>query len=154
MNRGFRLLGHPLHPIVLHLPLGLFSASLPLDVLAIGLGTPSLWMVSFWTIVFGLIMAVPTAVTGWLDFRAYVRGEMPERIAIIHLTVMLSAVGVFAVSLICRRGPSWTDTFPVSLVTAVDAIGVLLIALGGWFGGELVYGHGIGVRNNTEDTPT
>jgi uncharacterized membrane protein len=151
MKRGFRLLGHPLHPTMLHVPLGLFATALPLDILAIGMDWRSLWAVSFWNIALGLIAAVPTAMSGWLDFMAYVRGGRPERLALIHLTVMLSAVAVFAASLVFRHGPQPTDLFPATLVTATDTVGTLLIALGGWLGGELVYGNGIGIRSDTSE---
>ena len=146
MVHGFRLFGHPSHPMMNHVPIGTWLVSVPFDVLGLWLGSPLWWAVSFWSIVAGLAAAVPTVLSGMVDYTVNVRGSRPERLAIIHMTLMLTVAGVFALSLVCRHGPEPLESASRSLATCCDCIGALLLVVGGWFGGELVYGHGIGVR--------
>jgi uncharacterized membrane protein len=53
---------------------------------------------------------------------------------------------VFAVSLVVRHGPEPAAGLPRLVAMGIDVLGTLLVVIGGWFGGELVYGHGAGVR--------
>lgn len=148
MFRGFRVLGHPSHPMMNHVPIGTWLVSLPFDVLGLCFGSPLWWAVSFWSIVAGMVAAAPTVISGMVDYATNVRGPRPERLAIIHMTVMLTVVGVFALSLVCRHGPEPVDFASCLLATGCDCFGAILLVVGGWFGGELVYGHGIGVRES------
>jgi len=61
---------------------------------------------------------------------------------------MLAALGSFAVGLVLRHGPELVEPWRRGSATALDCLGTLLLAVGGWFGGELVYGHGVGMRKN------
>ncbi len=131
-----------------HVPLGLWAVSVPFDLLGLWFGSPVWWAVSFWNVVLGLVAAAPTAVAGMIDLAALVRGPRPERLALVHLSLMLSAAGVFAVSLVVRHGPEPAAGLPRLAITGIDVLGTLLLAIGGWFGGELVYGHGAGVRRD------
>lgn len=146
MPRGLRILGHPPHPIINHLPLGLLPAAIPLDVAGLWSGATFWWAASFWNIVMGLAAGIAAAVAGMLDYAAYVEGRRPQNLTVVHLTLMLSAGGVFAVGLIVRGGPEPGDATARWLAMSMDAVGALLLAAGGWYGGELVYGHGTGVR--------
>ena len=53
MAGGLRLLGHPVHPIVNHAPMGLLSVCVAFDVLGLCLGSPIWWQVGFWIIAAG-----------------------------------------------------------------------------------------------------
>lgn len=145
----FRVFGHPSHPMMNHVSLGTWLVAAPFDVLGLWLGSPVWWVVSFWSIVAGLAAAGPTILSGMVDYAANVRGSRPERLAIIHMALMLTVVGVFALSLVCRHGPEPVDSASRLLATGCDCLGSLLLAVGGWFGGELVYGHGVGVRESS-----
>jgi uncharacterized membrane protein len=146
MAGGLRLLGHPIHPIVNHAPMGLLSVCVAFDVLGLCLGSPIWWQVGFWNIAAGLVTAAPAVVSGLADFIAHVRGPRPERLAVVHLTLMLSALGAFGLGLVFRHGPELSDGSLRLVAVAIDCLGTLLLAAGGWFGGELVYGHAVGVR--------
>ena len=62
------------------------------------------------------------------------------------MTLMLSALGAFGLSLVFRHSPELSDWSLRLVAMAIDCLGTLLLAAGGWFGGELVYGHAVGVR--------
>src|SRR5207247_10754953 len=68
MARGARFAGHPLHPAVVHFPVALWSVSLVWDALAAWTGAATWWHAGFWCLVAGLVMALPAAATGLMEF--------------------------------------------------------------------------------------
>ena len=54
-NRGVRLLGHPVHPMLVVFPLGLLATSLVFDIAYLSTHNGTWGVVSFWMIVAGLI---------------------------------------------------------------------------------------------------
>ncbi len=149
---GLRLLGHPAHPALVHVPLGLWLTSAAWDTLAVWRGGHLPWQISFDCLVAGLVMAAPAAVAGLADLLALAGGrEGGEREAamdtgVLHLMVMLGAASCFGGSVLARGGaaPPVGDRALWALV--LSGAGVALLLWGGWLGGELVYRHGAGGR--------
>ena len=50
MRAKARLLGHPVHPMLVVFPLGLLPVSFLFDLVALGAGSPSWYRVTFWMI--------------------------------------------------------------------------------------------------------
>src|SRR5207244_10698927 len=74
MSKGLRLFGHPLHMMLVHFPIALWSVSLLGDVAWLWRGE-RLWAeMAFWSIGAGLALAVPTAVNGFVDYPALACG--------------------------------------------------------------------------------
>ena len=156
---GLRIFGHPAHAVAVHLPIGLLPASTAWDALAVaGLGGEGVfWRVSFWTLAAGLVTAVPAVATGFADFLALVRdpasGRTSERaadVAVYHLMTMLAAASAYGGSFLARGGPGPPEGSRFAWALGLAGAGVLLLAVGGWLGGHLVYGHGVGVRRSPE----
>jgi uncharacterized membrane protein len=148
MNKGLRLFGHPLHMMLLHFPIALWSVSLLADVVWLWRGE-TLWAeMAFWSVVVGSTFAVPTAVAGFVDYLA-VTGEQAERVALWHMITMLCAAGVFILSLIVQGAPTATSPGRMIAATCVSGTGVALLICGAWLGGELVLRHGIGRVNSS-----
>ena len=57
---------------------------------------------------------------------------------------MLSAVILYLISLIVRAGASRPAGKTLFAVLGLEALGVLLLSIGGWYGGHLVFHYGIG----------
>lgn len=149
MKIKLRFLGHPPHPILIHVPLGILSIALVFDIVGTWRGTAFWWSAAFWIIVVGLIAAIPTVATGLTDLAAFVQGGRPDRIAAFHMIFMLSALSIFVLSLVFREGPESNDPTARYWAIGLDLAGSVLLAVGGWFGGELVYGHATGVRKTS-----
>ena len=141
-----RSLGHPLHPMLVHLPIALWMLSFALDMLALlgardDGGISAMLRASFYALLAGLAFAVPAMVTGFADY-ADVRKDHPaRRTATRHMLLNLAAVVVFAVSALYRIHQTAPDWLP----TAISAVGVLLISYSGYLGGKLVYDDGLAV---------
>jgi uncharacterized membrane protein len=132
---------HPIHPMLVVFPIGLWIFSLVSDVMALA-GGRSIWNeIAFYTMLGGLIGALIAAIPGLVDFLAISDADS-AKIARSHLVLNLIAVALYAINLYLRAAGSPGSPLPVFLSVA----GVLVLAASGWLGGELVYVHGIGVE--------
>ena len=143
MTKGLRLFGHPLHMMLVHFPIALWSVSLLADVVWLWRGE-TLWAeMAFWSVAVGLALAVPTAVAGFVDYLALAGGQA-ERVALWHMIVMLCTAGVFTFSLVVQGAPTAATPTRMIAATCLSAMGVALMGFGAWLGGELVLRHGVG----------
>ena len=55
MESKAKLFGHPLHPVLIVLPLGLLSAAVVFDVIYLVTGEPAFATVAFWNIAAGVV---------------------------------------------------------------------------------------------------
>lgn len=144
-QRGLRLLGHPLHPALTDFPIALWSVAFLWDVVGFVRSDPIWWRFGFWTSAAGLIFALPTLASGLLDYLAISENRIAaERTATRHMIAMLCVTGLFTGSLIVRVGPDPLNLPQEIGVIVLEAIGVVIVLVGAWLGGELVFRHGIG----------
>lgn len=140
-----RLFGHPVHPPLTAFPLVLLTLAPVADAVGWGRAEPLGWQLGFWCLVAGLVMALPTAASGFLDFTAIPADTPAARTGLWHLSVMLAAVSLSGLALALRGGRVPEDGARL-LSFGLEAAGALLVLGGGWLGGHLVFHHGVGVR--------
>jgi uncharacterized membrane protein len=145
--------GHPVHPMLVAFPIGLWVTSFAVDVIFYFVRNPNLPLVSKIMIAAGLAGGVAAAVPGIIDWLT-IKDPKVKKIADWHARLNIIAVIVFAASLYLRMrigAPlvNWSMRIPVVL----SALGVLLIGISGWLGGALVYEHGVAVapQSNTRE---
>src|SRR3954452_15130822 len=137
--------GHPLHPPLTDATIGMFVLATGLAVIgALGAIEDAAGKACWLALVGGLIVAVPTAGTGFADWVALEWGSPRWRTATQHLTAMVTAVVLFAVAAwLQHRG------YQRGTVTAgglgVSVIGFVALTAGGWLGGAIVFVHGVRV---------
>jgi len=92
----------------------------------------------------GLIVAVPTSLTGLLDYLDLAKGSAARKLGLYHLLVMVTATTLFIVTWLAQR-PGYTDgeVTTLGLIVGVAAFGLLVI--GGTLGGALAYVYGVRV---------
>lgn len=132
---------HPIHPMLVGIPIGLWAFSIVADLVYVaGWGGPTWKEVARYCIGGGIVGAVLAAVPGVADFTS-ISDRRVRKIAVTHMIVNLIAVGLFSLSFWLRvRDPLG------GLPVVVSGLGLLLLGLGGWLGGELVFVHGMGVE--------
>lgn len=142
--KPLRLLGHPVHPPLVHLPLGLLSVVPVWDALsALGVGGP--WStLAFGCLAAGLLFSLPAMAAGFLDYAALEPEDPAEAVACRHMLAMLAAAGLFAASGAVRRGGGVLEPRRFFWAAGLALAGAGVMALGGWLGGELVYRLGAG----------
>jgi uncharacterized membrane protein len=144
MQRGLRVLGHPLHAILSDFPLALLGTSLLWDVIGLWRGEEVWWAISFWSITLGLAMAVLAAFAGAVDYAAIPEESRALGAALRHMLLMLCALAPYLISLMVRAGAGAPAGKALFAVLAFEVVGVLLLSIGGWYGGHLVFHYGVG----------
>jgi uncharacterized membrane protein len=145
--------GHPLHPVLVTVPLGAWVASLCFDVashVANGADARAFASGATWLVALGLAGALLAAGVGVIDLAAVPTGTAAFRTALLHMSAVLGATALFAVSLLLRWGdldaPRPTPAGPLAL----SAVALALVGAGGWLGGRLTFRYGVRVAD--EDT--
>ncbi|GBC85556.1 hypothetical protein HRbin11_02006 [bacterium HR11] len=146
MSPRVRFLGHPAHVVLTDFPIALWVTSVLADGLTLGFG-PSPWeRWAFGCLALGLLMAVPTILTGLLDYLALPADHPAVRAATVHMTLMLTATGAFTTSLVLRVGVSPPTGVRWLAALVFSGAGLAALVVGGWWGGELVLRYGVGTR--------
>lgn len=132
---------HPLHPMLVAVPIGLWVFALVCDIVAATGATGPWKTVALYSVVGGIVGALIAAVPGLIDYFSIDEAAM-KRIATFHLVVNVGALLVFAIDLWARLALPTTSFVPLIL----SIIGVIGIGIGGWLGGEMVYVKGMAVE--------
>jgi uncharacterized membrane protein len=144
--------GHPVHAILTDFPIVCFILSFIWNLVAIIANSQPWYAMTFWTMLAGLVMVVPTALTGLLDFTKVLQRNHPgSRTATFHLIANVTATLFFLLSLLLRRGTGILTGPSKSATFILAAVGVVILLAGGYLGGRLVYHHGIGVSSEADD---
>jgi uncharacterized membrane protein len=140
--------GHPLHPVLVTVPIGTWVASFVFDLLSRFSDEPAVFAKgAWWLICVGLVGALAAAMLGFLDLFAIPTGTRAFRTGLLHMTLNLAVVIVFAGSLLPRRDRlEQPEGVPVGLI-AVSAVALAVLALSGWLGGKLAYRYGVRVAD-------
>jgi uncharacterized membrane protein len=144
MNKGLRIFGHPVHAIMASFPIALLGTSLIWDVIGMWRDDGPWWSISFWNIALGLVIALVTATAGAIDYAAIKQSDQVMKVATTHMILMLCAVTTYGGSLLLRGGPGIPTPNHRVIIMAIEFIGLILLVVGGWFGGDLVFKFGVG----------
>lgn len=130
-----RPLGHPLHPVLVQVPIGAWTSAAVLDLVP-GAGRNARLLVGM-----GVVSAVPAAWAGWVDW-----AEQPERqlrTGVVHAASNGVAIGLYVGSWVVRgRGrPALGRLLAFAGLTVASAAGMI--------GGHLAYRQAAGA-NKTE----
>jgi uncharacterized membrane protein len=133
---------HPIHPMLVALPIGLWIFSLVSDVIYLMKWGGAVFNdVAFYTMAGGIVTALVAAVPGFIDYLSLPKGKI-KTIAVWHMRINLAVFVLFAINLWLRRDATPGAAVPVWL----SVVGVVLLGVSGWLGGELVYVHGVAVE--------
>lgn len=142
-------LGHPLHPAIVHVPLGGWIGACGLDLAAwLGWTGADGARIALYLVAAGLLaalLAVPPGIADWVE----IKKEKPAwKLGLYHMALNLVATLVWAVNCGLRIGSDASGiTFPI-LVTSV--IGTALVVTGGYLGSLMVFDHGVGVARQSK----
>jgi uncharacterized membrane protein len=153
MESKVKLLGHPIHPMLIVLPLGLFIAAVVFDAMYLWRGTPAFAVVGYWNIAGGIIGGLLAAVFGLIDWLAIPSGTRAKRIGLLHGGSNVIVVGAFA--LVWWTRSTAPDAAPTTNVFLIEVAALALGSIAGWLGGELVDRLGVGVDDGAHlDAPS
>ena len=137
MESKAKALGHPIHPMLIVLPLGLFIAAVVFDLLYLFNENELFPVVAYYNIAGGIIGGLLAAVFGFRDWLAIPGGTRAKSVGLWHGLGNVVLVVLFLLSWLLRRGDPNFVPSTLALVFSFLAIG--LGTLTAWLGGELVY---------------
>ena len=136
------IMGHPMHPILITLPIGLFVGVLLFNLIFWQTGTEMWATGALWLLGAGLIAAALAAVAGLIDFlgdrRIRALSDAWQH-AIGNIIMVL--IQLFSFYERYRYGTSAA----VPLGLSLSFIAVLIMLFTGWKGGEMVFRHRVAV---------
>jgi uncharacterized membrane protein len=151
MFSKLKILGHPIHPMLVGFPVAFYTATLAGFILYAARGGPFWLKVTIAANVAGVAMAVLAALFGFLDWLIGIPSGTPaKRTGLMHMTANVIALILFAVSLGIYvshwNGPK--ASFVPGLI--LSAIGVVVTIVAGLLGWALVQDHHVGVNLTPE----
>jgi uncharacterized membrane protein len=152
MDARAKLLGHPIHQMLVVFPVGLLATAVVFDVIHRVTGG-SVWStVSLYMIGAGTVGGLAAAVFGLIDWLAIPARTRAKRVGLLHGMASVGVVALFAASWYLRRG---APEAPSTTALMLSFLGGILAAVTGWLGGELVDRHGVGVDEGAHlDAPS
>lgn len=148
MNTPASIHGHPIHPMLVTVPIGLWLFSFVCDVVFTLGGGDLVWKtVALYCMAGGLIGALLAAVPGAIDLFS-LRHRPAGRVGLVHMGLNLTVVAIYAVNLYLRL----QSDQPSNGLVWLSAFALLLLVISGWLGGRMVYELGVGV--STADPAT
>lgn len=140
--------GHPLHPILVTVPIGAWVASLVFDIASYLVDDPDfLAKGSLWLIGLGVAGALAAAATGFLDLLAVPPGTRAFRTALVHMSLNLAVTTAYAAAFGWRLGDVTGPVSPGPIALSVAALAALTVS--GFLGGKLAYRYGVRVADET-----
>lgn len=122
--------GHPLHPMLTDVPIGALVAAFVLDLA--GLATAATWLVAI-----GILSMLAASLAGFADYLDL--AGTPRRYGTLHSLVMVASLVLYVLSFGERVWwPLWFASAEIWLAGG----GLLLLIVGAYLGGDLVFDHG------------
>jgi len=143
--------GKPSHPPLTDASIGAYSVGVAMLVAGkLDLQTPQMAVGAEIAISGGLLLALPTALTGLLDWLGIEKGTPYRTVATIHLFTMLTATVLFALTWLAQR-PGYNDEEIRTLGLVLGLIAETVLAAGGFIGGTLVFVYGVRVLKRADE---
>jgi uncharacterized membrane protein len=143
MESKVKLLGHPVHPMLVVIPLGAFIAAVLFDAASLWQSSRVLGEVGYWNIALGVVGGLLAAVFGLIDWLAIPRGTRAKRIGLLHGATNVVVVVLFAFVWLTRYAA--LDVSATPMLFGVEVAALVLGSIAAWLGGELVDRLGVGV---------
>ncbi|MDG4797372.1 DUF2231 domain-containing protein [Micromonospora sp. WMMD1082] len=143
MQSRLRVQGHPIQPMLVTFPYGLFVCAALFDLADVAGGPVFLGEVGYWTAVAALVAAALTTLAGMVDLWD-VPPDRTRRTAITFNLVNAGMAGLFLLSCLIRADASHRGASPVLLVVELLAlvVGGLGVRLGARLMRHFEAGHG------------
>ncbi|BAU67376.1 hypothetical protein STA3757_47930 [Stanieria sp. NIES-3757] len=134
--------GHPIHPIIVIFPVAFLSGAAGADI-GYWLTEDFFWArAAIWLIGLGGLAGILAALIGIVDFVRVPR--VRKRTAgWAHMLLNVAALVLTFVNFGLRLGNPVINIIPTGII--ISLVVATLLAVGGWYGGELTFRHKVGV---------
>ena len=139
-------LGHPLHPALVHIPLGLWLVAAVLDVLIVlDVGVAVLTRLSLYCVIGGLVSVLAVVPTGVADW-APIKKEKPAwKLGLYHMLLNMLAIFVWAGNFGLRLDALDEVAGITTPILVTSLLGAGLLMVSGYLGSLMVFHRGVSV---------
>lgn len=138
-------LGHPLHPALVHLPVGLWTVACGVDIaVRAGVAEPGLSRLAMYCVAIGLLGAIAAVPPGIADWSSIKKEKPAWKIGLVHMILNGIAAVVWAFNLVWR----WNAADPTGVSDRIlysSIVATVLVFVSGYLGTLLVFDHGVSV---------
>ena len=146
MRSKFAIAGHPLHPALIALPIGLFSWAVICDIVYLATEREKLWYdMAFWAGIGGIVTGLVAAIPGIGDYLTMARDTDARDVGLAHGALNVAVIALFFIAMLLMLDDGATSGGELGTVLVLHIAGVGLLGLSGWLGGELVFRHHLGM---------
>jgi uncharacterized membrane protein len=135
-------MGHPLHPQLIVMPAALLPFSLVLDALHASTRDQSYADAAYYTMMGGFVGGIAAGLAGAADYGTIPSDSKAKSLGRLHGAMNVGLLALTGLNLMMRRKRRSAGTLPMML-SAIMTAGLTASA---WYGGHLVYHHGMRVR--------
>lgn len=142
-----RIGSHPLHPMMIAIPITSYLATFGSLAGLAATHDPFWFRVALWANAIGVVSALVAAIPGAVDLLAVVPARtVARKTGVTHAIANVTALVLFAINLYLMADARG-DREPLNTTAALALTGggVLLTLIAGWFGWEMVQRHHVGV---------
>lgn len=142
MRTPAQIAGHPIHPMLVTIPIGLWIFSLVCDFVAMRSAAPDTWAAaSLYAMIGGILGALAAALPGLVDLLS-LRKTPVLPTAVKHMALNLTIVVLYVVNAWLR----WNDPAASGTPLILSLVAIALLLVSGWLGGKMVYEAGVAVH--------
>ena len=152
MESRAKLLGHPIHQMLIVFPVGLLATASAFDLIYLLTDSRSMVSAAYWTLSAGLDGALVAAPFGTIDWLAIPANTRAKRIGAMHGGGNVVVVLLYVASWFLRPD---SVTPPGGGALTLSFVGAVFLVVTGWLGAELVSRLGVGVSDQASlNTPS
>jgi uncharacterized membrane protein len=146
MRSKFSIYGHPFHPLLVALPIGLFAWTFVADIIYIASDKDHTWYdISLWSGAAAVVTALIAALPGFGDYFTIGIKSEARVMGAAHMLLNLATVGLFAIALLMMIDNNAVDGTNLAIVVVLHALAVGLLTVSGVLGGEMTFRHHLAV---------
>lgn len=136
-----------LHPMFVHLPIALLTANWVFDLLSIVTKKQEFERTGWWTLLAGMIGLAGTIATGLMAEASVTIEETARSFFEMHEQLAFGVAAIYSALVLWRfAARTYIPQRLRWLYLVMTLLGVILVWVTGWYGGELVFRFGIGVQ--------
>ncbi len=142
MKSIFSIAGHPIHPMMVALPVGLILWTFAASLIYIATGGAHMWYsVAFWTDLAAMIALLVAALPGFGDYLTMAIHTDARGLATIHMGVNVLTLLLFLAAFLIMLDDRATAGGLLIAAVVLQGVAAGLVTIGGWIGGEMVFRH-------------
>lgn len=141
-----KLVGHPIHSMLIHFPSALYPTTLLFDWIVYFTKNNCLNVASIYTLVLSILISVMAAIFGSIDYIKVPSSSPAWNKASLHGLLNILWLFIFAILLALKFKYSENLIYPGLGILTIETLTVCGLIFSNYLGGELVFRHRLGIN--------